>query len=89
MNEETRLPALLAVKELLTEYRQFVLNIRIGATDFSGMFGLKRSYDMTIYDIALIRDCISSIINMFLRLGSDYSVAGQDLFGSTLVGSGC
>ena len=76
MNGETRLTELLAIKELLAEYRQLVLNIRIGATDFSGMFGLRRSYDMTVYDIAPIRDCIASIINVFLRLGSDYVISG-------------
>jgi citrate lyase beta subunit len=73
---ESRQRNLLEVKRLLDSYRKLVLNVRIGATDFSGLFGLRRSPDMTIYDISVIRSCIDDIINVFSRLGSEYVVSG-------------
>ncbi|MFC5404489.1 HpcH/HpaI aldolase/citrate lyase family protein [Cohnella soli] len=74
--KESRLASLTAIYEVLTDYRDYVLNVRIGATDFSGIFGLRRNPDMTIYDIAVIRDCVADIINMFGREGSRYVISG-------------
>ncbi|WP_017531297.1 HpcH/HpaI aldolase/citrate lyase family protein [Pelosinus fermentans] len=76
MYMESRQNSLLEVKQLLDSYRELVLNVRIGATDFSGLFGLRRSPDMTIYDISVIRSCIDNIINVFTRLDSGYVVSG-------------
>jgi citrate lyase beta subunit len=76
MYMESRQKSLLEVKQLLDSYRKLVLNVRIGATDFSGLFGLRRSPDMTIYDISVIRSCIDNIINVFTRLDSGYVVSG-------------
>jgi citrate lyase beta subunit len=73
---ETRLKELMETKRLLDSYRDFVLNVRIGATDFSGLFGIRRGPDVTIYDITVIRDCIADIINIFGRIESDYVVSG-------------
>lgn len=73
---ETRIEHLLAIKKILDMYKRYVLNVRIGATDFSSLFGLRRSPDMTIYDIAPIRDCISDIINLFGRMDSPYVISG-------------
>ncbi|WP_322924325.1 HpcH/HpaI aldolase/citrate lyase family protein [Paenibacillus campi] len=73
---ETRLNALLAIKHVLDRYRPYVLNVRIGATDFSSLFGLRRNPDVTIYEIAPIRDCISDIINLFGRMESPYVISG-------------
>jgi citrate lyase beta subunit len=74
--KETRDKELFEIKSLLDEYKDIVLNVRIGATDFSGLFGIRRNSDTTVYDIAVIRDCISDIINMFVRLDSPYVVSG-------------
>ncbi|WP_167321404.1 HpcH/HpaI aldolase/citrate lyase family protein [Paenibacillus terrae] len=73
---ETRWNELLLIKEILDEYQEYVLNVRIGATDFSSLFGLRRSPDITIYEIAVIRDCIADIINLFGRVDSDYVISG-------------
>ncbi|MGG4214824.1 HpcH/HpaI aldolase/citrate lyase family protein [Paenibacillus alvei] len=73
---ETRWKELLSIKEILDEYQEYVLNVRIGATDFSSLYGLRRSPDITIYEIALIRDCIADIINLFGRVGSNYVISG-------------
>ncbi len=73
---ETRWKELLSIKEILDEYQEYVLNVRIGATDFSSLYGLRRSPDITIYEIAVIRDCIADIINLFGRVGSNYVISG-------------
>jgi len=73
---ETRWKELLSIKEILDEYEEYVLNVRIGATDFSSLYGLRRSPDITIYEIAVIRDCIADIINLFGRVGSNYVISG-------------
>lgn len=74
--QETREKELYDIKQLLDQYRDMILNVRIGATDFSGLFGIRRNSDTTVYDIAVIRDCIADIINMFVRLDSPYVVSG-------------
>lgn len=73
---ENRHESLLKIKKLLDQYRNLVLNVRMGATDFSGLFGLRRNKDMTIYDIRVIESCITDIINVFTRPGSDYVIPG-------------
>ncbi|MBP2639445.1 MAG: hypothetical protein H6Q66_396 [Firmicutes bacterium] len=73
---ENRWQNLTTVKSLLGDYRRLILNIRIGATDFSGLFGLRRNPDLTIYDIAPIRDCIADIVNIFCRPEDPYVVSG-------------
>jgi len=73
---ESRHRNLLEIKQLLDQYRQLVLNVRMGATDFSGLFGLRRSPDMTIYDIKVIDSCITDIINVFTRPDSNYVMPG-------------
>ncbi|WP_199478483.1 HpcH/HpaI aldolase/citrate lyase family protein [Peribacillus saganii] len=74
--KETRLSALLDIKQLLDQNFNNILNVRMGATDFSGLFGIRRSSDTTIYDIAVIRDCIADIVNLFARSEKEYTVSG-------------
>jgi len=73
---ESRIHELMETKRLLDSYHDLVLNIRIGATDFSGYYGIRRGPDVTIYDITVIRDCIADILNIFGRVDSDYVVSG-------------
>jgi citrate lyase beta subunit len=73
--KETRIGALNGIREILDEYNDLVLNIRVGATDFSSLFGIRRGYDMTIYDISVIRDCIADILNYFTRVDKGYVVS--------------
>lgn len=72
--KENRLKELLLIKEILDIYKDIVLNIRIGGTDLSGLYGLRRDRDFTIYDINVVRDCICDIINIFKR--DDYVISG-------------
>jgi citrate lyase beta subunit len=73
---ESRVDSLLSIRDLLGNYRELVLNVRIGATDFSSLFGLRRSPDISIYDLTPIRDCISDIINVFGRVEEGYVISG-------------
>ncbi|KAB2333585.1 HpcH/HpaI aldolase/citrate lyase family protein [Bacillus mesophilum] len=74
--KETRLDELLRIKAALDKFSDYVLNVRIGATDFCGLFGIRRNTDTTIYDIAVMRDCITDILNIFSRSDSPYLVSG-------------
>ncbi|MFB5268466.1 HpcH/HpaI aldolase/citrate lyase family protein [Paenibacillus enshidis] len=74
--KEVRYQTLSALRQLIAQYKGCILNIRIGATDFSSLFGLRRSPDMTIYDISVIRDCITDIINYFGRAEDGHVISG-------------
>jgi citrate lyase beta subunit len=76
IQKETRMEELMNIKQLLDQYKDIILNVRIGATDFCGLYGIRRSADTTVYDIAVLRDCISDIINVFQRFDSAYVVSG-------------
>lgn len=74
---ESRLATLLGVHQLLDKYREFVLALRIGATDLSAAYGLRRARDLTIYDVRMIADVISDVVNVFARAdGTGYAVTG-------------
>lgn len=74
---ETRLDTLLSVRRLLDKYRDQVLAVRIGGTDLSAAYGLRRSRDLTIYDVRVIADVIADVVNILCRAdGSGYVVTG-------------
>jgi citrate lyase beta subunit len=61
---EGRTEALRAIRTLAEAYPEVVLALRVGATDLCGLYGLRRDRDHTIYDIAVVRDCLSDIVNI-------------------------
>lgn len=73
---EKRTETLNAIAEITDNFYDLVLNIRIGATDFSNLFGIRRGYDINIYNISVLRDCIGSIINKFGRAEKPYVISG-------------
>ncbi|MGL5574218.1 MAG: HpcH/HpaI aldolase/citrate lyase family protein [Sarcina sp.] len=73
--KETRFETLLALKEMIKKYESIVLNIRVGGTDFSSKFGLRRSVNSNIYDVKVVGDCLIDIINIFGREGMNYVVS--------------
>lgn len=73
--KETRMTELLGIKEILDHYRELVLNVRVGATDFSALFGARRDVEYTIYDMMTVRDILIDILNVFTR-ESEYVVSG-------------
>ncbi|MBF8982415.1 HpcH/HpaI aldolase/citrate lyase family protein [Lutibacter sp. B2] len=64
------------IEQIIDRHNDLVLNIRVGATDFSSIFGLRKGYEMTIYDVAVIRDCFVDILNRFIRMDKNYIVSG-------------
>jgi len=72
---ETRLTELTEIRGLLKPFRDLILNVRIGGTDFSSIFGVRRGINSSIYDILPVRDCLSDILNFFNREGEDYTVS--------------
>jgi citrate lyase beta subunit len=74
IHKETRIEELNKVKHIIDSYKKYVLNIRIGGTDFSGLYSLRRGKNFTIYDLSVVRDCISDIINIFKR--DNYIISG-------------
>ncbi|WP_353056548.1 HpcH/HpaI aldolase/citrate lyase family protein [Solibacillus isronensis] len=83
--KEKRLQELLQIRDLLQEFEEYILNVRIGSTDFCGLLGVRRSIHHTVYDIQPVRDCITDILNVFLRdsqfvlSGSVWEYFNQDL----------
>lgn len=72
---ETRQQELLVLKNILEPYKNLILNIRVGGTDFSSLFGARRGINYSIYDIFSVRDCLADILNFFSRADDDYSVS--------------
>ena len=66
---------LISIKEILDKYKDIVLQVRVGATDFSSYFGVRRGVDYSIYDILTVREILSDIINVFGR-NNDYVISG-------------
>lgn len=72
---ETRISELMGVKEILDRHKRLVLNVRVGGTDWSSIFGMRRGINYTIYDILTVTDCLKDVLNVFTR-DNDYSVSG-------------
>ena len=74
--KEDRLESLLKTKEIIDSYSKYILNIRVGCTDFCGLYGIRRNVDTTIYDVSIIRDCLANILNIFNRQDDGYVISG-------------
>ncbi|MBR5653140.1 MAG: HpcH/HpaI aldolase/citrate lyase family protein [Prevotella sp.] len=73
--KETRLLELMAIKNICDCHKNLILNIRVGGTDFSSCFGVRRGINSTIYDIMTVSNCLMDILNVFTR-NNDYTVSG-------------
>ncbi|MGC6768156.1 HpcH/HpaI aldolase/citrate lyase family protein [Enterococcus sp. LJL128] len=67
MSKRSREEELNKVFEVLTkpEFEERILNIRLGATDMCGLFGLRRTIDSTIYDVSVMKDFMTDVLNYF------------------------
>ena len=81
MNKNGRIEELEALYRSLEPFQDHILNIRVGATDFSNLFGIRRTISQTIHMVQVIEDCLGDIINIF---GKDYicSAPVWEYFGS-------
>lgn len=77
---ETRLESLLGARRLLDKYRGHVPAVRVGATDLSGAYGLRRGRDFTIWDVRVVADVLATVVDVFARDcasgGGGYVVTG-------------
>lgn len=76
MYKETRYNELEKIQTVLAECNEYVLNLRVGGTDFSSVFGLRRDVATTIYDLVVVQDCLKDILNYFLRYQCGYVISG-------------
>ena len=74
-NVETRVSELKKLKLIIDPFKDIILNIRVGGTDFSSLFGVRRGVNTSIYDILPVRDIISDILNFFCRISDEYTVS--------------
>lgn len=73
--KETRMAELVGIKKILDKYHDLVLQVRVGGTDFSSVFGVRRGVDYSLYDIMTVRECLCDIINICGR-NNDYVISG-------------
>ncbi|MFI5644155.1 HpcH/HpaI aldolase/citrate lyase family protein [Kitasatospora sp. NPDC051705] len=74
---ETRRGQLFGIAELLAAHRERVLAVRLGVTDLCSAYGLRRSPDLTAYDVALVAAVIGDVVNVLGRAdGTGYTVTG-------------
>ncbi|RPE44306.1 citrate lyase beta subunit [Streptomyces sp. Ag109_O5-1] len=77
MYRETRVDALEGIARAVDKYRDMVLALRLGVTDFCSSYGLRRAPDMTAYDVQIIASVIADVVNMLGRAdGTGFTVTG-------------
>ncbi|MFI1655473.1 HpcH/HpaI aldolase/citrate lyase family protein [Streptomyces sp. NPDC020472] len=74
---ETRAETLAGIASITDKYRDRVLALRLGVTDFCSAYGLRRSPDMTAYDIKIVANVIADVVNVLGRSdGTGFTVTG-------------
>ncbi|MBQ0984908.1 HpcH/HpaI aldolase/citrate lyase family protein [Streptomyces sp. F63] len=74
---ESRAETLAGIRRSVDKYRERVLALRLGVTDFCSAYGLRRSPDMTAYDVQLIASVIADVVNTLGRAdGTGFTVTG-------------
>ncbi|MFY1676727.1 HpcH/HpaI aldolase/citrate lyase family protein [Streptomyces sp. WMMC905] len=74
---ESRAQTLDGVFRAVDKYRDRVLALRLGVTDFCSAYGLRRGPDMTAYDVQVVASVIADVVNVFGRAdGTGFTVTG-------------
>ncbi|MFK4148188.1 HpcH/HpaI aldolase/citrate lyase family protein [Streptomyces sp. NPDC004065] len=74
---ESRVETLEGIFRAVDKYRDRVLALRLGVTDFCSSYGLRRSPDMTAYDVQVVASVIADVVNMLARAdGTGFTVTG-------------
>ncbi|MFJ4687908.1 HpcH/HpaI aldolase/citrate lyase family protein [Streptomyces sp. NPDC088789] len=74
---ETRVETLEGILRAVDKYRDRVLALRLGVTDFCSSYGLRRPPDMTAYDVQVVASVIADVVNMLGRAdGTGFTVTG-------------
>lgn len=74
---ETRGETLAGIARTVDKYRDRVLALRLGVTDFCSAYGLRRPADMTAYDVQIVASVIGDVVNLLGRAdGTGFTVTG-------------
>ncbi|MFJ6011328.1 HpcH/HpaI aldolase/citrate lyase family protein [Streptomyces sp. NPDC092952] len=74
---ETRAAALHGIARTVDAYRDRVLALRLGVTDFCSAYGLRRTPDMTAYDVRIVGAVIADVVNVLGRAdGTGFTITG-------------
>ncbi|CAL9436915.1 HpcH/HpaI aldolase/citrate lyase family protein [Streptomyces sp. enrichment culture] len=74
---ESRVHTLEGIFRAVDKYRDRVLALRLGVTDFCSSYGLRRGPDMTAYDVQIVASVIADVVNMLARAdGTGFTVTG-------------
>jgi citrate lyase beta subunit len=74
---ESRAATLAGIGRAVTKYRDRVLALRLGVTDFCSAYGLRRTPEMTAYDVQLVAGVIGDVVNVLGRAdGTGFIVTG-------------
>ncbi|MEV5732117.1 MULTISPECIES: HpcH/HpaI aldolase/citrate lyase family protein [unclassified Streptomyces] len=74
---ESRVDTLEGIARAVGKFRDRVLALRLGVTDFCSSYGLRRAPDMTAYDVQVVASVIADVVNMLGRAdGSGFTVTG-------------
>ncbi|MFF4286340.1 HpcH/HpaI aldolase/citrate lyase family protein [Streptomyces sp. NPDC001633] len=74
---ESRSETLQGIARTVDKYRDRVLALRLGVTDFCSAYGLRRAPDMTAYDVQIVASVIADVVNVLGRAdGTGFTVTG-------------
>ncbi|MFI9030397.1 HpcH/HpaI aldolase/citrate lyase family protein [Streptomyces sp. NPDC053560] len=74
---ESRTETLQGIARTVDAYRDRVLALRLGVTDFCSAYGLRRAPDMTAYDVRIVASVIADVVNVLGRAdGTGFTVTG-------------
>ncbi|WP_236240552.1 HpcH/HpaI aldolase/citrate lyase family protein [Streptomyces sp. CC228A] len=74
---ESRADTLAGIARSVAAHRDRVLAVRLGVTDFCSAYGLRRSPDMTAYDVQIVAHVIADVVNVLGRAdGTGFTITG-------------
>ncbi|TGB13087.1 HpcH/HpaI aldolase/citrate lyase family protein [Streptomyces sp. MZ04] len=74
---ESRTENLAGIARTVDKYRERVLALRLGVTDFCSAYGLRRPPHMTAYDVHIVASVIADVVNLLGRAdGTGFTVTG-------------
>ncbi|MGW8376341.1 HpcH/HpaI aldolase/citrate lyase family protein [Streptomyces sp. ODS28] len=74
---ESRAATLAGIARTVDKHRERVLALRLGVTDFCSAHGLRRTPEMTAYDVQLVAGVIGDVVNVLGRAdGTGFTVTG-------------
>ncbi|MEV3928503.1 HpcH/HpaI aldolase/citrate lyase family protein [Streptomyces sp. NPDC049944] len=74
---ESRSDTLRGIARTVDKYRERILALRLGVTDFCSAYGLRRTPDMTAYDVQIVGAVIGDVVNMLGRAdGTGFTITG-------------